>query len=101
MASSLARPPALRMTWASPSDNPAYFAGSRRASMHVRIAKPRAGGSARSFLAPKSEEYLLLAAMTSSTILLMRDLGFCSWLDEVGTLYWGRRVFNFQITRLL
>src|SRR5258705_6860370 len=31
MASSDARPPALRMTWASPSARPAYFAGSSRA----------------------------------------------------------------------
>src|ERR1035441_8584784 len=69
IASSLARPPALRITWASPSDRPAYFAGSRRASIQVRIAKPRAGGSARSFLAPNPEAYFLLAAMTSSTIL--------------------------------
>jgi hypothetical protein len=30
----------LRMTWASRSASPAYFAGSRRASMQVRIAKP-------------------------------------------------------------
>src|SRR5471032_1507602 len=53
-ASSLARPPALRMTWASPSDNPAYLAGSSRASMHVSIAKCRAGGSASSPLSLKS-----------------------------------------------
>ena len=54
IASSLARPPALRMTWASPSARPAYLAGSRRASMQVRIAKPRAGGIPSSPLAPKS-----------------------------------------------
>ena len=52
IASSLARPPALRMTWASPSSRPAYLAGSRRASMQVRIAKRRAGGRARSAFAP-------------------------------------------------
>src|SRR6476620_1096391 len=67
MASSVARPPAFRMTWASPSDRPAYFAGSRRASMQVSIANPRAGGSAKSFLAPKLDAYFLLAASTSST----------------------------------
>jgi hypothetical protein len=44
MASSVARPLALRITCASPSARPAYFAGSRRASIHVRIANPRAGG---------------------------------------------------------
>ena len=36
IASSLARPPALRMTWASPSARPAYFAGSSLASMQVK-----------------------------------------------------------------
>src|SRR5262249_10761994 len=71
----LARPPALRITCASPSARPAYFAGSRRASMQVRIANPRAGGSAKSFLAPKPEAYFLLAATTSSTIL---DMGVVS-----------------------
>ena len=53
MASSLARPPALRMTWASPSLKPAYLAGSRRASMQVRMAKWRAGGRASSRLGPE------------------------------------------------
>src|SRR4029077_6126149 len=60
MASSVARPPALRITWASPSARPAYFAGSRRASMQVRIANPRAGGSAKSFLAPNPDAYFLV-----------------------------------------
>src|SRR5215468_6943285 len=44
IASSLARPPALRITCASPSTSPANLAGSRRPSMQVRIAKCRAGG---------------------------------------------------------
>lgn len=35
---SIARPPALRMTCASPSINPSAFAGSIRASMHVTTA---------------------------------------------------------------
>ncbi len=47
MASSLARPPALRITWASPSLRPANLAGSSRASMQVRIAKRRAGGKGK------------------------------------------------------
>ena len=55
MASSLARPPALRMTWASPSLKPAYLAGSSRASMQVRMANRRAGGSASSLFAPNEE----------------------------------------------
>src|SRR6188474_220929 len=41
-ASSLARPPALRITCASPSARPANLAGSSRASMQVRMAKRRA-----------------------------------------------------------
>ena len=53
MASSLARPPALRMTWASPSARPANLAGSSRASMQVRMAKRRAGGIASLALSPK------------------------------------------------
>src|SRR6266576_6227775 len=36
IASSLARPPALRMKWASPSARPAYFAGSSLVSMQVK-----------------------------------------------------------------
>ena len=60
MASSLARPPALRITWASPSLSPAYFAGSRRASMHVRIANRRAGGSASSALGAEVAGVLLV-----------------------------------------
>jgi hypothetical protein len=35
-------------------------------------SEPRAGGSARSLLAPKFEAYFLLAAITSSTILDMK-----------------------------
>ena len=52
MASSLARPPAFRITWASPSFRPAYLAGSSRASMQVRIANCRAGGRASSDFFP-------------------------------------------------
>ena len=53
MASSVARPPALRMTCASPSARPAYLAGSSRASMQVKMANLRAGGRASSDFAPK------------------------------------------------
>ena len=45
IASSVATPPALRMTWASPSSRPRIFAGSRRASMQASTATLRAGGS--------------------------------------------------------
>ncbi len=55
MASSLARPPALRITCVSPSARPAYLAGSSRTSMQVRIAKRRAGGKASLLLSPKFE----------------------------------------------
>src|SRR5512141_1504961 len=74
IASSLARPPALRMTCASPSARPAYFAGSSRASMHVKIAKWRAGGMASFPLSPKLAAYLAFAARTSSNSLLMSPL---------------------------
>src|SRR5215469_14533348 len=71
IASSLARPPALRITWASPSDKPAYFAGSRRASIQVRMAKRRLGGRGRLPLSSKLSAYLAFAASTSSRILLI------------------------------
>ena len=47
-------------SWASPSANPAYFAGSRWASIQVRIAKWRLGGSGRLPLSPKFDAYLAL-----------------------------------------
>src|SRR5215472_11458813 len=71
IASSLARPPALRITWASPSVRPAYFAGSRRASIQVRIANWRLGGNGRLPLSPKLSAYLTFAASTSSRILVI------------------------------
>src|SRR5215471_15066199 len=71
IASSLARPPALRITWASPSARPAYFAGSRRASIQVRIAKWRLGGNGRLPLSPKFSAYLAFAASTSSRIVVI------------------------------
>jgi hypothetical protein len=70
-ASSLARPPAFRMTCASPSRSPASFAGSMRASMHVKIAKRRAGGSASFPRSPKSDAQAALAARTSCRTLLI------------------------------
>ncbi len=45
IASSVTLPPALRITWASPISSPRNRAGSRRASMQVRTAKGRAGGT--------------------------------------------------------
>src|SRR5882724_7478039 len=60
------------MTWASPSASPANFAGSRRASMQVRMLKRRAGGIASLPLSPKVATWARLAASTSSRILLMR-----------------------------
>src|ERR1700747_2399670 len=71
MASSLARPPALRITGASPSARPAHLSGSRRASIQVRIAKRRLGGSGRLPLSPKFSAYLVFAANTSSRILVI------------------------------
>src|ERR671934_1251838 len=48
IASSDARPPAFRITWASPSSSPSSLEGWSRASMHVRTATCRAGGIGRS-----------------------------------------------------
>src|SRR5215831_1450674 len=71
MASSLARAPALRITCASPSERPANLAGSRRASIQVRMAKWRAGGMASLLFSPKVAAYLELDSRTSLRILLM------------------------------
>src|ERR1700735_86848 len=71
MASSLARPPALRITCASPSAKPAYLAGSSRASMQVRMAKRRDGGRASLSLSPKLAAYARLDASTSERIWLI------------------------------
>src|SRR5258707_4025098 len=81
MASSLARPPAFRITWASPSAKPAYFAGSRRASIQVRIAKWRLGGNGRVPLSPKFSADLAFAASTSSRILVIA-VASCSEVSE-------------------
>src|SRR5439155_8329364 len=97
MASPLARPPALRITWASPSARPAYFAGSRRASIQVRIAKRRLGGSAILPLSPKFSAYLAFAASTSSRILVIA-FASCSELSQrVGyqEKYWCRATSPF------
>src|ERR1700686_3253353 len=74
IASSLARPPAFRITCASPSARPANLAGSSRASMHVRTAKPRAGGRASLPLSPKLEAYDSLDLSTSERIRLIGKL---------------------------
>ena len=55
VASSLARPPALRITCASPSRSPANWAGSRWASMQIRIAKRRTGGRGQGKASASSE----------------------------------------------
>src|SRR5215831_5172040 len=70
IASSVARPPALRITWASPSARPAYLAGSSRASIQVRIAKWRPGGNGRLPLSPNVAAYWAFAASTSSRMLI-------------------------------
>jgi hypothetical protein len=63
-----------QITCASPSASPANFAGSRRASMQVRIAILRAGGRARSPLTPNVDEYCELASRTSFKTELMTRL---------------------------
>src|SRR5262249_6900290 len=77
MASSLARPPAFRMTCASPSDSPAYLAGSGifgGIKSRIHTGEYRESSRRREcqvFLCTKIETYFLLAAITSSTILDM------------------------------
>src|ERR1017187_3595226 len=73
IASSLALPPAFRITWASPSAKPENFAGSSRASMQVKIANRRAGGMASLPLFPKPAAYFRLASITSSSTLDTRS----------------------------
>jgi hypothetical protein len=51
-ASSLATPPAFRITCASPSSRPSARDGSTRASMHVSTASRRAGFRASEALPP-------------------------------------------------
>src|ERR1700731_721474 len=84
MASSLARPPAFRITWAAPSARPAYFAGSRRASIQVRIAKWRLGGNGRLPLSPKFSEYFAFAASTSSRIVVIAFISHFEFPNQVG-----------------
>src|ERR1700730_15784945 len=84
MASSLARPPAFRITWASPSARPAYFAGSRRASIQVKIAKWRLGGNGKLPLSPKFSAYFAFAASTSSRILVTALASYSELSQRVG-----------------
>src|SRR5215470_16546842 len=85
MASSLARPPALRITWASPSARPAYWAGSSRASIQVRIAKWRPGGNGKLPLSPNVAAYWAFAASTSSRMLIAFTP--CTAFEVVRTCY--------------
>jgi hypothetical protein len=48
MASSVTAPPALRITWASPSERPKIPVSFSRASMHATMATRLAGGIGRS-----------------------------------------------------
>src|SRR5262249_31124223 len=82
MASSVARPPALRITWASPSASPAYLAGSSRESMQVRMAKCRAGGMASLPFSPKFLVYWSLASRTASKDFVDMVLVRRQYLDD-------------------
>src|ERR1700730_12841469 len=96
MASSLARPPAFRITCASPSANPAYFAGSSLASMQVRMAKCLAGGKASFALSPNPAAYLAFAARTSDKILIRTSfVSSCGWK---GYALSRARVANFSVS---
>jgi hypothetical protein len=72
-SASLALPPALRITWASPSWRPSAREGRILASMHVTIAIPRAGGSGR-FPRSKVAAYASLA-LSKSSVVDMRSPG--------------------------
>src|SRR4030095_3909978 len=68
IASSLALPPALRITYASPSLSPAILAGSSRQSMQVKIANFFVEYIVRSPLSPKVFAYNASAANISSWV---------------------------------
>ena len=91
IVSSLALPPALRMTCASPSDRSANFAGSILASMHVRIANRLEGGMGNVPLFPNRSAYSRFAASTSSTILLI--VALASWRGLLFTAFLYRIPF--------
>ena len=65
IASSVTAPPALRITWASPSLRPRRPAGSSRASMQATMATPLAGGMGRS---PLSNEAAYSSALVRRSI---------------------------------
>src|ERR1700712_5204000 len=78
------------MTCASPSLRPAYLAGSRRASMHVRMANRRAGGSARSPFVSNDATYCSLAERISGRT----DMGFTSLVVGIAGSVRGDGVAN-------
>src|ERR687893_1578384 len=74
IASSVIAPPALRITWASPSSSPSARAGSRRASMHATIATRGAGRPASPPMS-KPSAYALLRSSRSSVTLMRGSTG--------------------------
>src|SRR5579864_2813600 len=78
MASSVATPPALRITWASPSFRPRILWTSRRASMHARTARCLAGGIGRLPLSKLRAYPSLLRSSVSVTLI---------WLSPVSEIH--------------
>src|SRR3954454_5086708 len=69
IVSSVTTPPALRITWASPSSSPRTRVGISRASMHATTASLRPGGIGRSALS-KLAAYCSALRRTSSVVLM-------------------------------
>ena len=69
ISSSVTTPPALRMTWASPSLRPRIRYTSRRASMHATTARCLAGGSGSG--PEKEAAYSALLASSSSVTVMI------------------------------
>src|SRR5215204_1302353 len=77
-ASSVALPPALRITWASPMESPRAFAATIRASMQVRTAMLRTGGIWRSPLSNDSAKRWFASNTDVSCPMLLSLLDRCA-----------------------
>src|SRR4051812_13459514 len=72
IVSSVTTPPALRITWASPSCRPRTFVGMSRASMQATTASLRPGGIGRSAWS-KLDAYCSALRRTSSVVVIWRS----------------------------
>jgi hypothetical protein len=93
IVSSVTTPPALRMTWASPSFSPSTRVGMRRASMHATTAIFLAGGSGSSPLS-KFDAYCSALRSRSSVALMstVSSVGGIAWAGMLWKTdrFWGR-----------